>query len=136
MYNLNSALEALYFAHRALIAKPDAILARHGLSRGHHRILFFVGRNPKLSINDLLTKLGVCKQSINAPLRKLQQMGLINSVSDSRDKRIKRLSLSPSGAILEDELTEDQRRRLAKAFAAVGGDIEPIWFNMMAELAR
>lgn len=136
MHNLNHALEAFYLAHRALIAWPDAVLEKHGLSRAHHRILFFIARNPGLSVNDLLAKLDVCKQSVNAPLRKLLQIGLVSSEPDDSDKRIKRLRLTPAGASLEQEITEDQRQRLARAFSTVGAEAEQHWFAVMQELTR
>jgi DNA-binding MarR family transcriptional regulator len=136
MQDMDQALQAFYFAHRAIVAKPDAILARYGLCRVHHRILYFVGRNPGLSVNDLLAILGVSKQSVNAPMRKLMQAGLIVSAQDPADKRIKRLSLSTVGETLERELTEDQRDRLQKAFAAIGDAGKAAWFETMQLIAQ
>ena len=37
-----AALAAFFFGYQAFTAKPDEILARRGLSRVHHRILFFI----------------------------------------------------------------------------------------------
>ena len=50
----SQAIQAFYFSYRAFTAKPDEILARRGLSRVHHRILFFVARQPQLSVKELL----------------------------------------------------------------------------------
>lgn len=136
MQDIDQALQAFYFAHKAIIAKPDAILARHGLCRVHHRILYFVGRNPGLSVNDLLAILGVTKQSVNAPMRKLMQAGLIESAQDPSDKRIKRLSLSLAGKTLERELTEDQYDRLQKAFSAIGEAGKAAWFETMRLISQ
>jgi DNA-binding MarR family transcriptional regulator len=134
MQDLDAAIEAFYYAHRALVARPDALLADHGLSRVHHRILFFVGRNPGLSVNDLLSRLGVCKQSVNIPMRKLLELKLIAAVPDASDRRIKRLELTESGKALDEELSGDQRRRLAHAFEAVGEEGQTLWLRVMQHL--
>jgi DNA-binding MarR family transcriptional regulator len=133
---LNKALEALHFAFRAVIAKPDTILADRGLSRVHHRILYFVGRHPGLSVNELLTLLGVSKQSVNAPLRQLMELGLIESQVDGCDRRIKRLALTQAGSSLEQELSGDQRQRFAKAFERVGQEGEATWHEIMKLLSE
>jgi DNA-binding MarR family transcriptional regulator len=132
---LNQALEALHFAFRAVIAKPDAILAERGLSRVHHRILYFVGRHPGLSVNELLALLRVSKQSLNAPLRQLAKLGLIESNADKSDRRVKRLMLTSEGLCLERELSGDQRQRFARAFEIVGQEGEATWHQIMKLLA-
>jgi DNA-binding MarR family transcriptional regulator len=133
---LNKALEALHFAFRAVIAKPDAILAERGLSRVHHRILYFIGRHPGLSVNELLAMLGVSKQSLNVPLRQLTELGLIESKADPLDRRIKRLSLTQEGLCLEKKLSGDQRQRFAKAFEIVGREGEATWHQIMKLVAE
>ncbi|MBD1846890.1 MarR family transcriptional regulator [Cyanobacteria bacterium FACHB-63] len=133
---LNQALESLHFAFRAVTAKPDAILGDRGLSRVHHRILYFIGRHPGLSVNELLAMLRVSKQSLNAPLRQLMQLGLIESQADKGDRRIKRLTLTPEGLGLEQELSGDQRQRFARAFEIVGREGEATWHQIMKLLAE
>jgi DNA-binding MarR family transcriptional regulator len=133
---LNEALEALHFAFRAVVAKPDAILADRGLSRVHHRILYFIGRKPGLSVNELLATLGVSKQSLNSPLRQLTELGLVESNSDTTDRRIKRLTLTSSGLCLENQLSGDQRQRFARVFEVVGIEGEAAWRKVMHLLAE
>ncbi|HEY9906923.1 MAG TPA: MarR family transcriptional regulator [Thermosynechococcaceae cyanobacterium] len=133
---LNEALEALHFAFRAVVAKPDAILAEQGLSRVHHRILYFIGRQPGLSVNELLATLGVSKQSLNTPLRQLTQSGLVEFRIDTTDRRIKRLTLTASGLCLEHQLSDDQRQRFARVFKVVGLEGEATWRKVMLLLAE
>jgi DNA-binding MarR family transcriptional regulator len=133
---LNKALEALHFAFRAVIAKPDAILAERGLSRVHHRILYFIGRHRGLSVNELLARLRVSKQSLNSPLRQLTKLGLIEVQADPIDRRIKRLSLTQEGLCLEKELSGEQRQRFAKAFEIVGQEGEATWHQIMKLVAE
>ena len=49
--DLNQALELFHFAFRAFTAKPDQLLEARGLQRVHHRILYFVGRNPEIRVS-------------------------------------------------------------------------------------
>jgi len=58
---LNAALELMHFAYRAFTAGPDRILEGRGLQRVHHRILYFVGRHPGISVNGLLAILAVSR---------------------------------------------------------------------------
>lgn len=132
---LNQALEALFHAFNALVARPDALLAERGLSRVHHRILYFVGRNPGVSVNDLLTILGITKQSLHGPMRQLLSRGLIQTGGDARDRRVKRLTLTAAGAELEESLSGDQRQRFARVFASLGPADEAAWRRVMARLA-
>ena len=133
---LNEALELFHFAFRAFTTGPDAILAEQGLQRVHHRILYFVGRNPAISVNALLRILGVSKQALNPPLRTLQELGLIEANQDQQDRRIKRLMLSASGSELENRLSESQRQLMASVFTAAGTQAEQDWRHIMAQLAH
>lgn len=133
---LNHALQALFYAFRAIIARPDAVLAEQGLSRVHHRILFFVGRTPGLSVNELLGILNVTKQSLNGPLRRLTELGYIEAGKDVRDRRVKRLYLTGRGQALEEILSGDQRQRFQKVFTELGARDEAAWRRVMDRLAE
>ena len=133
---LDEALELLHFAFRAVVANPDRILARRGLSRVHHRILYFVCRSPGTSLNRLLRTLGVSKQALNAPLRTLVQEKLITISYSPEDRRVKQLELTARGRELEDALSGDQRRRFAAAFERLGKSKEAAWREVMRALAE
>lgn len=128
---LLEAIELLYFGYRAFTAGPDRILQEKGLGRVHHRILYFVGRNPRININELLNILGVSKQALNAPLRKLIEQGLIEAQTGAHDRRVKELQLSKSGAKLEAKLTQTQMEHLSRAFGKVGPDAAEGWRKIM-----
>src|SRR5690606_39167123 len=113
---LREAIELLYFAYRSFTAGPDRILEEQGLGRVHHRILYFVGRNPHININELLRILDVSKQALNAPLRKLLELGLVEAETAAHDRRVKQLKLSRQGQKLEARLTSTQMELLGKVF--------------------
>ena len=130
------AMEAFFFGYQAFTAKPDAMLARRGLSRVHHRILFFIARHPGLSIKELLGYLGVSKQALNIPLRQLQEMSMVKSVAASDDKRKRQLDLTAEGASLEQALRREQSRLLAKVFKEAGEPAVQAWLSVNLALSK
>ncbi|MEM7377772.1 MAG: MarR family transcriptional regulator [Pseudomonadota bacterium] len=139
MVDPNSAhtesIEALYFAYRAFTAEPDRVLAARGLGRAHHRIVHFVGRQPGITVGGLLDTLSISKQALSGPLRRLVQDGLVRSQRDAEDKRIRKLSLTPSGAALAADLSAVQSAMLQRAFDAVGRDAATAWLETTLVLA-
>ena len=133
---LNQALESMHFGFRAMIYKPDERLAQLGLSRIHHRLLYFIGRNPGCSVNELLQIMRISKQYLNRPLRQMIDRGYITQSADEDDRRIKRLQLSADGNELEFELTEVQRRRFADIFKQAGPTAEKHWREVMKLLGE
>ena len=132
---LREAIELFFFAYRAFTAGPDRILAERGLSRVHHRILYFVGRHPRIGVGALLRILGVSKQALNAPLRELAAKSLVAIEPAALDRRYKELRLTASGAKLEALLTGTQMKELAAVFRATGKDAEAGWRAVMRQTA-
>lgn len=128
---LRLAIEQFYFGYRAFTAPPDRILDQRGLGRVHHRILYFVGRNPQISVNTLLGLLSVSKQALNAPLRQLIEMKLIAMDTAEHDRRVRQLTLTSSGTKLEAQLTGTQMKQLQEVFALAGAEAEAGWHQVM-----
>ena len=55
-------VELLFFAYRDFVADPDSILEGLGFGRAHHRVLHFVGRDPGMTVAQLLGILRITKQ--------------------------------------------------------------------------
>jgi DNA-binding MarR family transcriptional regulator len=133
---LNQALEAMHFGFRAMTYQPDRRLAELGLSRVHHRVLYFIGRQPDCSVNELLDTMRVSKQYLHQPLKKIVGLGYGEQRRDSQDRRVRRLRLTARGRKLEFELSEVQRRRFAEIFEQVGPQAEKHWRQVMARLGE
>jgi DNA-binding MarR family transcriptional regulator len=133
---LNEAWRVMHFALRAVIAEPDRILATRGLTRMHHRILFFVAHTPGMSVGELQSTLDVTKQALNAPLRQLQTQGLIELAKADHDARVREIRLTIDGLALEAKLTGEQEKLFADAFAKAGEKAYDGWRAVMLELAR
>jgi DNA-binding MarR family transcriptional regulator len=130
----HGAIEQFYFAYRGFTDRPDRILEKRGLGRVHHRILYFIGRRPDVSVRGLLDLLAVSKQALNAPLRQLIEMGLVGAEASTEDRRVKHLRLTSQGRKLEAELTEAQTRHLKAAFDRAGPEATQGWRTVMGAL--
>jgi DNA-binding MarR family transcriptional regulator len=128
---LDQALEAMYFGYKAMIFQPDQCLAALGLSRVHHRLLFFIHRHANGSVNQLLARMDVSKQYLNRPLKKMIELGYVLQTADAEDRRIKRLKLSTKGKRLESELTGSQHDLFKKVMRVAGKDAEQQWLSVM-----
>ena len=117
---LRRGIEAMFFAYRGFTADPDRILMEKGYGRAHHRAVHFINRTPGTTVNNLLSILGVTKQSLNRVLRTLVDDGLVEARVGLRDKRERHLYLTDEGQTLERSLSEAQRSRMRSAFRNAG----------------
>jgi len=117
---LRKGIEAMFFAYRGFTADPDRILDAQGYGRAHHRALHFINRTHGTTVNNLLTTLGVTKQSLNRVLRTLIEDGLVESRIGRTDRRERNLFLTEKGETLERALSEAQRERMRAAYRAAG----------------
>lgn len=117
---LRQGIEAMFFAYRGFTSDPDRILENYAYGRAHHRAIHFINRAPGTTVNNLLSILGVTKQSLNRVLRALINDGLVESQIGKRDKRERHLYLTDKGAQLERELSDAQRLRMRAAYRAAG----------------
>lgn len=117
---LRKGIEAMFFAYRGFTADPDRILEGMDYGRAHHRAVHFIHRSPGTTVNNLLSILGVTKQSLNRVLRTLIDDGLVESRVGRDDKRERHLHLTPRGAELERALSDAQRARMRAAYRAAG----------------
>jgi len=132
---LHAAIELMFFGYRAMVARADRLLESRGLTRVHHRIVYFVARMGRPQVNELLRVLGVSKQAANGPLRDLYAQQLLTFERDAADMRVKRLVLTPAGRRLEGRLSALQRQQLAAVFDAAGADAEAGWRAAMLHFA-
>jgi DNA-binding MarR family transcriptional regulator len=119
---LRQGMELLFYAYRDFTAEPDAMLARYGFGRAHHRVIYFVGRNPGITVSELLGILRITKQSLSRVLRQLVHEGFVTQRPGTRDRRQRLLDLTQKGVELERQLSQNQRDRLARAYRQAGAE--------------
>jgi DNA-binding MarR family transcriptional regulator len=117
---VGDGIELLFFAYRDFTAEPDAILARYGFGRAHHRVIHFVGRHPQMTVSELLNILRITKQSLNRVLGELVGQGFIHQRPGPLDRRQRLLELTAEGRALEREVSAPQRARVADAYRHAG----------------
>lgn len=118
---LRESIELLFFAYRDFTGDADALLARYGFGRAHHRVIYFVGRQPGMTVGELLAILKITKQSLARVLSQLMTGGFVVQRTCAGDRRRRLLYLTPEAEALERTLTERQAGRIAQAFAQTGG---------------
>jgi DNA-binding MarR family transcriptional regulator len=120
--DLRQGIELLFFGYRDFTAEPDAMLAEIGLGRAHHRAIYFIGRNPGISVTDLLGILRITKQSLSRVLGDLMHQGFVDQRQGTHDRRRRLLELTEKGVELERRLSENQRQRMARAYRLAGAE--------------
>jgi len=117
---LRRGIELLFYAYRDFTSDPDEILKRYRFGRAHHRVVHFVGRNPGISVAELLAILKITKQSLSRVLSQLVADGFIRQEKGTRDRRQRLLYLTERGVELEQTLSRPQRARVARAYREAG----------------
>jgi DNA-binding MarR family transcriptional regulator len=125
---IRRGVELLYFGYSNLTRTIDEGLAELGLGRAHHRALYFISRQPDLTVSELLKLLAITKQSLGRVLTELVERGYIETRPGPRDRRQKLLRLTPSGTALEADLFRVLREKMASAYAQAGqGSVTGFW---------
>lgn len=119
---LRQAMELLFFAYRDFTAEADEILDSYNFGRAHHRVIYFVGRDPGMSVKDLLNILSITKQSLSRVLGQLVDEGFVEQRTGLSDRRQRLLHLTTKGQNLEHELSKSQSKRIAEAYRMAGAD--------------
>lgn len=133
---LTEAIELLFFAYRDFISDPDELLAEYGFGRAHHRVVHFVGRNPGITVAELLNILRITKQSLARVLKQLIERGFVVQETGKQDRRQRLLYLTASGRELEERLAAPQRARVAAALEKAGPGAEGAWREVLLGLVN
>ena len=104
---IRKVIELIFFSYRDFTAGPDEILEKINFGRAHHRVIYFVGKQKRITIKELLSILQITKQSLSRVLNQLVKDKYI-LVSTGEDKRTKKLCLTQKGLNLEEKLSKIQ----------------------------
>lgn len=117
---LRQGIELLFYAYRDFISDPDVILTAEGLGRAHHRAIHFIGRNPGMTVAELLDILRITKQSLSRVLKQLVDEDYVVQREGKQDRRQRLLYLTEKGEAFERDLSAPQRERMARAYRDAG----------------
>jgi DNA-binding MarR family transcriptional regulator len=113
-------IELLFFAYRDFVGDADAVLAKFGFGRAHHRVLHFVNRNPGMKVAELLGILKITKQSLGRVLKQLIDEGYVEQKEGATDRRQRLLFVTARGEALALRLAGLQSARIGRALAGSG----------------
>jgi DNA-binding MarR family transcriptional regulator len=108
-------IELLFFAYRDFVSDPDEILGQFGFGRAHHRVVHFVGRDPGMTVQQLLDILRITKQSLGRVLKELIDKGYVFQKEGETDRRQRLLYLTEKGEELRQRLMRPQINRIRRA---------------------
>lgn len=134
--DLRQGIELLFYAYRDFTGEADALLAEFGLGRAHHRVIYFVGRKPGMTVSELLGILKITKQSLSRVLGTLIEEGFVSQRPGERDRRQRLLQLTEKGADLERRLSERQRALIAAAYRSAGAEAVDGFRKVLLGLVR
>lgn len=133
---LDPAIELMYFGLKGLIRAADARMAKNGLGRAHHRILYVLARMDGLTVGQLGEELKISPQALHRTLKNLREDGYVAESRRADRHRYKSLHLTQIGRTLEEETTELERAVIRTAFDKVGPDTAEKWAQVMAIVAK
>ncbi|WP_310618984.1 MarR family winged helix-turn-helix transcriptional regulator [Flexibacterium corallicola] len=133
-------IELLFFAYRDFTGDPDEQLNKIGFGRAHHRVLYFVHRNPGISVSELLDILKITKQSLARVLKQLVDEDYIRQEPGPQDRRQRLLYTTNRGENICQQLARLQTKRINEAVSRLpeGSDetIKQFFYLMIDEDQR
>lgn len=131
---IRGGMDLLFFANTRHLRRADEMLAACGLGRAHHRVLYFLARRPGITVSELLTVLGIAKQSLRRASRDLLARQLIYQERGKADARHRLYRLTTAGVELEQAIFTDLHDNVARAYAAAGGDAVAGFWSVLQHL--
>lgn len=135
LHDLDDVLELMYYGWLAMTREADVRLARRGLSRPHHRILFVIARRDGLSVRELTEALGISKQALHGPLKALLDGGMVVARRSLLEHRQKSLHLTAKGRRVEADASQAEHDAMGRAFGKAGKGAREAWCAVMRALA-
>jgi DNA-binding MarR family transcriptional regulator len=124
-------IELMFFAYRDFVSDPDEILGQYGFGRAHHRVLHFVGRDPGMTVQQLLDILQITKQSLGRVLKELIDKGYVFQKEGETDRRQRLLYLTDAGEELRQRLMGPQMNRIRRAVALPEGNAAHLYRKVL-----
>jgi DNA-binding MarR family transcriptional regulator len=124
-------IELMFFAYRDFVSDPDEILGQFGFGRAHHRVLHFVGRDPGMTVQQLLDILRITKQSLGRVLKELIDKGYVYQKEGESDRRQRLLYLTQAGEELRQRLMGPQINRIRRAVSLPEGNAAQLYRKVL-----
>jgi len=128
----------LALTHKALHAWTDAVLAEHGSSLSTWIVLHnaSLAPSPGLSQRELADGMGIGGPALVRHIDRLESEGVVVRTRDAADRRITRVTLTPAGRRLHDELTARMRQIDADLRAHLTATEQRVLARALTKIAR
>ncbi len=132
-HDAQRTIELVYFAHIDQADWADHVLAKHGIGRPHHRVLYFSNKLPGISVRELMDVLRITNQALARTTSQLVTLGFLEQRYSEADRRIRGHFLSRKGTALLTKLIQHQVEQVAKSMASLDAQaIDGLWFGLEA----
>lgn len=97
----NQLCFALYAATHAITRAYRSLLTDLGLTYPQYLVLIVLWENDRVPVGEIAKRLQLDAAALTPLVKRLENLGLIKRLRDSRDERVVRISLSDEGKALE-----------------------------------
>jgi DNA-binding MarR family transcriptional regulator len=120
---------------QALNAQATEVLEREGpIGLTDWRVLAMVAGGGAASARDIVTLTGFDAAQVSRALRHLEDAGLVLTVRDSADRRMRPVRLTPRGQALYDRLVPIMQRRQEALLDTLSPDEQAMIFGVIDKL--
>ncbi len=112
---IKDCIQLLVNAYRETLSDPKDVLKKKSLGFAHLRTMYLIDMESGISVNELLYKLKITKQSLNRVLKDLKRLKIIKQIKDNKDTRRRLLYFDKDGQKIHNEVFEAQKKRIFNA---------------------
>ena len=112
---IKDCIQLLINAYRETLSDPKDVLKKKSLGFAHLRTMYLIDMESGISVNELLYKLKITKQSLNRVLKDLKRLKIIKQIKDNKDTRRRLLYFDKDGQKIHNEVFEAQKKRIFNA---------------------
>ena len=112
---LKEFIEKIFISYRETFSDAKKVLDNYSIGVAHHKVIHLLSLYDGITINELLKKLKVTKQSLNRVLKDLNKLNAIVFKKGEIDTRLKHVYLSEKGQKIFNEIFFEQKKRIYKA---------------------
>jgi DNA-binding MarR family transcriptional regulator len=116
---VDALLPTLGAMRRTLRRVAGSAVADDALTAAEREVVLLVGRRPGRPVSEVAQELGLAANTVSTIVSRLVARRLVVRATDPDDRRVSRLSLTPSAQEAADAARARRRRVLADALAAL-----------------
>jgi DNA-binding MarR family transcriptional regulator len=116
---VDTLLPTLGAVRRTLRRVGGSAFSDDALTAAQREVVLLVGRQPGRPVSDVARELGLAANTVSTIVSRLVALGLVVRTTDSDDRRVGRLSLSPGAQARADVARRARREVLTEALDAL-----------------